>query len=103
MNDSLAQHSAQTPSPSTGSRQATHSVGSAISSASRETSFQLWRHAFNAPRRWPEIERDGDALAFMNDKANAKVADTQVAFGGCCTASEMYLQPRARRWREPGR
>ena len=35
MNDSFAQHAAQTPSPSTGSRQATHSVGSAMSSASR--------------------------------------------------------------------
>jgi hypothetical protein len=35
MNDSLAQHPAQTPSPSTGSRQATQSVGSAMSSASR--------------------------------------------------------------------
>jgi len=34
MNDSFAQHLAQTPSPSTGSRQATHSVGSAMSSAS---------------------------------------------------------------------
>ncbi len=35
MNDSFAQHAAQTPSPATGSRQATHSVGSAMSSASR--------------------------------------------------------------------
>jgi hypothetical protein len=35
MNDNFAQQVAQTPSPETGSRQATHSVGSAISSASR--------------------------------------------------------------------
>ena len=34
MNDNLPQHSAQTPSPSTGSRQDTHKVGSAMSSAS---------------------------------------------------------------------
>jgi hypothetical protein len=34
MNDSLAQQLAQTPSPSTGSRQETHNVGSAMSSAS---------------------------------------------------------------------
>src|SRR5690242_20024548 len=34
MNDSFVQHSAQTPSPSTGSRQDTHRVGSAMSSAS---------------------------------------------------------------------
>jgi hypothetical protein len=35
MNDSFAQQSAQTPIPATGSRQATHSVGSAMSSAIR--------------------------------------------------------------------
>jgi hypothetical protein len=35
MNDSLAQQFAQTPSPATGSRQATHNVGSAMSSAAR--------------------------------------------------------------------
>src|ERR1051326_5357638 len=41
MNDSLVQHSAQTPSPSTGSRQGTHRVGSARASAS----FAAWVHA----------------------------------------------------------
>src|SRR5260221_3548296 len=65
MNDSLAQHSAQTPSPSTGSRQATHSVGSAISSASRAACPHAPRHAFSAPRRWVAIERDGDTSASM--------------------------------------
>ena len=35
MNASFAQHDAQTPSPSTGSRQDTQSVGSAMSSAKR--------------------------------------------------------------------
>jgi hypothetical protein len=44
MNDSLAQHVAQTPSPLTGSRQ---------------------RQAFSVPRRWVEMERDGDASASM--------------------------------------
>ena len=65
MNDSLAQHSAQTPSPSTGSRQATHSVGSAMSSASRAVMRQAPRAAFSAPRRWLAMERDGDAWASM--------------------------------------
>ena len=65
MNDSLAQHSAQTPSPSTGSRQATHSVGSAMSSASRAACPHAPRHAFSAPRRWVEMDRDGDASASM--------------------------------------
>jgi hypothetical protein len=55
MNDSLAQHSAQTPSPSTGSRQDMHSVGNAILSAS----FAAWdnppRHAVSALRREAEI------------------------------------------------
>jgi hypothetical protein len=35
MNDSFAQQFAQTPSPATGSRQATQSVGSAMSRAVR--------------------------------------------------------------------
>src|SRR5258708_18991972 len=65
MNDSLAQHSAQTPSPSTGSRQATQSVGNAISSASRAACPHAPRHAFSAPRRWVAIERDGDTSASM--------------------------------------
>ena len=63
MNDSLAQHAAQTPSPSTGSRQATHSVGSAISSASRAAYDHAARHVFSAPRKWVEMERGGEASA----------------------------------------
>ena len=63
MNDNLAQHDAQTPSPSTGSRQATHKVGSAMSSASRAASRHAPRHASSAPRRWVAIERDGAAWA----------------------------------------
>jgi hypothetical protein len=63
MNDNLAQHAAQTPSPWTGSRQATQSVGSAMSSASRAACIHPPRHAFSAPRRWLEMERDGDASA----------------------------------------
>ena len=56
MNDNLAQHSAQTPSPSTGSRQATHSVGSAMSSAN----FAVCRHA---PRKTAMIEREEASLS----------------------------------------
>jgi hypothetical protein len=65
MNDSLAQHAAHTPSPSTGSRQETHKVGSAMSSASFGTCASTLRQAFSAPRRWLEIERVGDATASM--------------------------------------
>src|SRR5471032_2063254 len=65
MNDSLAQQLAQTPSPSTGSRQATHSVGNAMSSARRAACRHAPRQAESAPRRWPEMERDGDASASM--------------------------------------
>src|SRR4051794_33936931 len=68
MNESLAQHAAQRPSPSTGSRQATQSVGNAISSASRAVCSQALRQALSAPRRWSEIERDGDASASMGDR-----------------------------------
>src|SRR3954470_7087170 len=59
MNDSFAQQSAQTPSPSTGSRQATHCVGSAMSSAN----FAACRQA---PRKWPMIERDGVAASMTS-------------------------------------
>src|SRR6266404_3075558 len=65
MNDSLAQHAAQTPSPSTGSRQETHSVGNAMSSASRGICVNAPRAAFSAPRKWADIERGGDASASM--------------------------------------
>jgi acylphosphatase len=72
MNDSLAQHSAQTPSPSTGSRQATQSVGSAMSSASRAACTHAPRHAFSAPRRWLEMDRDGDASASMHASVGSR-------------------------------
>src|SRR6185436_15005682 len=65
MNDSFDQHAAQTPSPSTGSRQETHSVGSAMSSASRGICASTSQQALSAPRRWLEIARDGDASASM--------------------------------------
>jgi hypothetical protein len=71
MNESFAQHSAQTPSPWTGSRQETHSVGSAMSSASRAAYAHALRHAFNAPRRWVEMGRDGDASASMSARLAA--------------------------------
>src|ERR1700730_7947222 len=74
MNESFAQHSAQTPSPATGSRQATHSVGSAMSSASRDESRNTPRHAFSAPRRWVEMERDGDASASMRARLAPRVS-----------------------------
>jgi hypothetical protein len=65
MNDNFAQHVAQTPSPSTGSRQATQSVGNAMSSARRAAYTEAARHVLNAPRRWPAIERDADGWVSM--------------------------------------
>jgi hypothetical protein len=50
MNDSFVQHSAQTPTPATGSRQATQSVGSAISSAVRAARDNTPEQACHAPR-----------------------------------------------------
>src|ERR1700730_3253680 len=82
MNDSFAQHSAQTPSPSTGSRQATHSVGSAMSSASRAACAHAPRHALSAPRQWVEMERDGDASASMLCEASVMVVAAQAAKHG---------------------
>src|SRR3981189_285577 len=77
MNESLAQHSAQTPSPSTGSRQETHSVGSAMSSPSPAVCAHTPRAAFSTPRQWPEMERGGDVSASMEGEASAGVCDAQ--------------------------
>src|ERR1700738_5405954 len=82
MNDSLAQHAAQTPSPATGSRQATHSVGSAMSSASLAACDHAPCAKRNAPRKWVEMERDGDAWASMGAKASAGIIDSQAAKHG---------------------
>src|ERR1700681_2466412 len=82
MNDSLAQHAAQTPSPATGSRQATHSVGSAMSSASLAACDHAPCAKRNAPRKWVERERDGDAWASMGDKASVMVVAAQAAKHG---------------------
>jgi hypothetical protein len=68
MNDSFDQQFAQTPSPSTGSRQATHNVGSAMSSTSRAAWLKAPRHEFSAPRRWVAMEGDGDASASMRNR-----------------------------------
>jgi hypothetical protein len=65
MNDNLAQHSAQTPSPSTGSRQDTQSVGRAISSASFAACDHAPRHAVSAFRKRVDSEREGEASASM--------------------------------------
>ena len=65
MNDSFDQHSAQTPSPVTGSRQDTHSVGSAMSSASRAVRIHAPPTAPSALRTWLAMVRDGDAEASM--------------------------------------
>src|SRR6476659_9667982 len=91
MNESFAQHSAQTPSPWTGSRQETHSVGSAMSSASRAAGADALRHAFNAPRRWVEMGRDGDASASMSARLAAGRAALKPAesnFHRRCGASQ---------------
>ena len=65
MNDSFDQHVAQTPSPSTGSRQETHKVGSAMSSAMRPVCFHAAYAVPSALRKWVVMERDGDAEASM--------------------------------------
>src|SRR5260221_2426946 len=84
MNDNFAQHSAQTPSPSTGSRQETHSVGSAMSSASRAVCAHTPRTAFNAPRQWPEMERGGDASAYMGRRLASGWAMLKRRIARCC-------------------
>src|SRR5579872_697541 len=66
MNDSLAQQLAQTPSPSTGSRQATHSVGKAMSSVSLTACESAPRHAASAPWNCTAIERDEEGSASMD-------------------------------------
>src|SRR4051794_169400 len=68
MNDSFAQHSAQTPSPLTGSRHATQSVGSAISNASRAACVHAPRQASSAPRNFVAMGRI--------DAASASIAGT---------------------------
>src|SRR6478672_10660644 len=82
MNDSLAQHSAQTPSPATGSRQATQSVGSAMSSASRAACRHAPRQASSAPRNWPVMERDGDASASMGARLASALSTLKRQHGG---------------------
>src|SRR5271155_1650175 len=77
MNDSLAQQSAQTPSPSTGSRQETHSVGSATSSASLAACDHAPRHAASALYKCDERERD-EVSASMAEQANAGPGESQV-------------------------
>jgi hypothetical protein len=65
MNANLAQQDAQTPSPSTGSRQATQSVRNAMSSASFAACVRAQRQAPSALRRWLEIERGRAISASM--------------------------------------
>jgi hypothetical protein len=68
MNDSLAQQSEQTPSPSTGSRQATHKVGNAMSSVNLAAFHHVPRVAVSAFRKWAEMERADDASTCMRRK-----------------------------------
>src|ERR1700723_781385 len=79
INDSLAQQSAQTPSPSTGSRQETHNVGSAMSSASLAACDHAPRHALSALCRWEEMERDEEGSASMRGMAIARPGNAQAA------------------------
>src|SRR3954454_22436204 len=65
MNNSRAQHAAHTPSPSTGSPQDTHSVGSAMSSASRAARDSTCRPAVHAARKGAAMEREGAASDAM--------------------------------------
>src|SRR5205085_8590768 len=91
INDSFAQQSAQTPSPCTGSRQATHRVGSAISSASRAACRHASRHTLTVRRKWLEMERDGDGLAFIMPDASAELTATQAR-----RIELRYCEPAAR-------
>src|SRR6185312_2112319 len=68
MNDNFAQHLAQTPSPLTGSRQATHSVGSAMSSASREACDHAPFARRGAPRKRPARAREGETSASIRQR-----------------------------------
>ena len=79
MNDSLAQQLAQTPSPSTGSRQATHNVGSAMSSASFAACDHAPRHAVSALCSCEEMERDKEGSASMAGQAIVGPANAQAA------------------------
>src|ERR1700733_4167136 len=74
MNDSLAQQLAQTPSPSTGSRQETHNVGGATSSASLAACDHAPRHALSALCRCEEMERDKEGSASMRGRLSPGLA-----------------------------
>src|SRR5690242_13366322 len=94
MNASFDQQSGQTPSPATGSRQATHNVGSAMSSAIRaawETTPWQARHALRSG--WA-MERDGDASASMEREASAGLSWAQALIRG-----SLNLAPLAGRGR----
>src|SRR5438105_4670686 len=67
MNANLPQQTAQTPSPSTGSRQAMHRVGSAMSSASFA--------------RWPQVARKAPKAARTGRKADAYERISAFMFG----------------------
>src|SRR3954452_19608005 len=77
INDSFAQQSAQTPSPCTGSRQATHNVGSAISSAIRAACHHARRHTLIVRRKWLDMERDGDGSALITRDGSAEPTAAQ--------------------------
>ena len=64
----LYQQLAQTPSPSTGSRQETHNVGSAMSSASLAACDHASRHALSALCRCEEMERGEEGSTSMGGR-----------------------------------
>jgi hypothetical protein len=79
MNDIFAQQSAQTPSPSTGSRQATQSVGRAMFSASFAACDHTPRQALATPWKCEEMERDREGTASMAGQANVAPVCAQAA------------------------
>src|SRR5579864_8881303 len=79
MNDIFAQQSAQTPSPSTGSRQATQSVGSAMFSASFRACDHAPRQTPSTPSKCEEMERDSAGRASMAGYANVALVCAQAA------------------------
>jgi hypothetical protein len=68
MKASFPQQAAHTPSPSTGSRQAMQSVGSAMSSASFAACRIPFRKWPKVPRKWLRAEREGAISPSMRSK-----------------------------------
>src|SRR5579863_6343145 len=102
MNDSLAQQPAQTPSPSTGSRQATHSVGNAMSSASFAARDHAPPQAFSAPQSCEGMERVGEGSASMGARVSSGLPILKLLAEGCpCRYRYAWLAQESRDLHHP--